>query len=203
MWLVLQVHQQEPQGTWICAAQTSCLWRHSYLCLREDMYVEALHGNELLSAALLPLGSLFLNLDGTLDPLQSLTNFGPIPFSIISTSRPLRHNSCQHLKLEYLHIRNILQLYLYIVIVKTDYKISNLCNSNDSKAKIGGSQKEEKPCVLWIESTHLVQNLSYMIAGLTLRYDFFRNIVIGLHWPIFAIYLHVIFIVYICCSDVL
>ena len=25
VWLVLQVHQQEPQGTWTCAAQTSCL----------------------------------------------------------------------------------------------------------------------------------------------------------------------------------
>jgi len=119
------------------------------------MCVEALHGNELLSAALLPLGSLFLNLDGTLDPLQSLTNLGLIPFNIISTSRPLRHNSCQHLKLEYLHIRNILELYLYIVIVKIDYKISNLCNSNDSKVKIRESLKEEKPCFLWIESTHL------------------------------------------------
>lgn len=119
------------------------------------MCVEALHGNELLSAALLPLGSLFLNLDVSLDPLQSLTNLGPIPFNIISTSRPLRHNLCQHLKLEYLHIRNILQLYLYIAIVKTDYKISNLCNSNDSKAKIRGSLKEEEPSVLWIESTHL------------------------------------------------
>lgn len=111
------------------------------------MYVEALHGNELLSAALLPLGSLFLKLDGTLDPLQSLTNLGPIPFNIISTSRPLRDNSCQHLKLEYLHIRNILQLYLYIVIVKIDYKIGNLCNSNDSKAKIRESLQEEKPFV--------------------------------------------------------
>jgi hypothetical protein len=36
-----------------------------------------------------------------------------------------------------------------------------------------------------------------------LRYDFFRNIVIGLHWPIFSIYLHVILSVFICCSDVL
>ena len=91
---------------------------------------------------LLPLGSLFLNLDGTLDPLQSVTNLGPIPFNIKSTSRPLRHNLCQHLILEYLHIRNILQLYLYIVIVIIDYKISNLCNSNDSKTKIRESLKE-------------------------------------------------------------
>jgi len=83
-----------------------------------------------------------------LDPLQSLTNLGPIPFNIISTSRPLRHNSCQHLKLEYLHTRNILQLYLYIVIVKIYYKISNLYNSNESKAKIRESLEEEKPCVL-------------------------------------------------------
>lgn len=41
------------------------------------MYVEALHDNELLSAALLSLVSLFLNLALTTDPLQSLTNFDP------------------------------------------------------------------------------------------------------------------------------
>jgi len=102
-----------------------------------------------------PLDHCFSTLLVLLDPIQSLTNLGPIPFNVISTSRPLRHNLCQHLKLEYLRIRNILQLHLYIVIVKIDYKISNLCNSNDSKAKSRESLKEEKPCVLWIGSTHL------------------------------------------------
>jgi len=95
-----------------------------------------------------PLDHCFSTLMVLLNPLQSLTNLGPILFNIISTSKLLRHNSCQHLKLEYLHIRNILQLYLYIIIVKIGYKISNLCNSNDSKAKIRESLKEEKPCVL-------------------------------------------------------
>jgi len=95
-----------------------------------------------------PLDHCFSTLLVLLDPIQSLTNLGPIPFNVISTSRPLRHNLCQHLKLEYLRIRNILQLHLYIVIVKIDYKISNLCNSNDSKAKSRESLKEEKPCVL-------------------------------------------------------
>jgi hypothetical protein len=38
------------------------------------MCVEALHGNELLSTALFPFESLFLNLAGAVDPLQSITN---------------------------------------------------------------------------------------------------------------------------------
>lgn len=106
------------------------------------MFVEALHGNELLSTVLFPLESLFLNIAGTVDPLQSITNLGPTLSSIISTSRPLMYNSWQHLKLEYVQIRNILQLYVNKLIVKTGYKISNLCKSNESKAKIRGILKK-------------------------------------------------------------